>query len=547
MKERKNRFIMRGLKLLIMCIVLFLTGKAGANNVQIGTPSVFHDTLIFTVQWDNSWRVATGPSNWDAVWLFVKWQDCNNQRKWTHSNLAAGGVTAGPVAMTTLIPADKTGMFVYRAAAGQGNIGATTIKLKLLGVPTPNVNYEVFGIEMVYITPGSFDLGDASWSPDAWGDAFTNYNVVNETTVISAGLLGAGATHSAVPAAFPKGTGLGVGASAVYCMKYEITVQQYVDFLNELTYLQQYSRLMVAPNAAAGSLAYTRTANYGGIVISSPGTNNMIPAVLAADCNSGNYDNFDDCQTYAMNYLSWADLGAFLDWACLRPMSEIEFEKICRGTVPRVAGEYAWGDVNLNYITPASISNAGQNNEVSSLSSLGLCNYGNNTLGGGSLAGPYRVGMLAKTATVRNQAGTTYYGVADMSGNVFEQCVGIGAGANSAVVTNSAASYFTGLNGNGDLDANGNFDGALVSDWPSITAGSSMGIGIRGGCWYNRNTADHAGIAADAYSLRVSDRIFMYNSGGGVTPYAGIGYNVHSSGLDQRLSTNGGRGVRKAN
>ncbi|MDP4265938.1 MAG: hypothetical protein Q8880_00710 [Bacteroidota bacterium] len=564
MKESKNRFIMSSFKLLIISIVMFFAFGAKANNVQIGTPTVTNDVITFTVQWDNSWRVATGPSNWDAVWLFVKWQDCNNQRKWTHADLVAAGcsVVSGAVTMTSTVTSDNKGMFLYRQGTGQGNIPSTTVNLKLntAGIPGwvaggTNMNFEVFGIEMVYITPGSYDLGDASEYADGWCDAFNNYTVTNETTAIAAGMLGANATHAAIPATFPKGTGLGVGANPIYCMKYEITVQQYVDFLNELTYLQQSSRLMVSPNSAAGSWAYTRTNaggyNYGGIVISSPGTNNMIPAVLAADCNSGNYDNFDDCQTYAMNYLSWADLGAFLDWACLRPMSELEFEKICRGSVPRVAGEYAWGDVNINYITPASLSNSGQSNEVSSLSSLGLCNYGYSTVG--SLGGPMRVGMLAKATTVRNQAGTTYYGVADMSGNVAEQCVGVGAGANGAVVHNSATTYFTGKEGDGNVDANGNFDGALVADWPTIVAGTDMGIGIRGGHFYCRTDANYTtanGVTSSIYALRVSDRIFMYNSGGGVNPWCNNGwggYGTYSSGLDQRLFTNGGRGVRKAN
>jgi formylglycine-generating enzyme required for sulfatase activity len=43
-----------------------------------------------------------------------------------------------------------------------------------------------------------------------------------------------------------------------------------------------------------------------------------------------------------MNILSWFDVAAYLDWAALRPMTELEFEKVCRGPENRIAGEYAW-------------------------------------------------------------------------------------------------------------------------------------------------------------------------------------------------------------
>ena len=58
-----------------------------SNNVQIGVPSLpSTTTLQFTVQWDNSWRIASGPNNWDALWIFVKYQDCANNL-WKHVDL----------------------------------------------------------------------------------------------------------------------------------------------------------------------------------------------------------------------------------------------------------------------------------------------------------------------------------------------------------------------------------------------------------------------------------------------------------------------------
>jgi hypothetical protein len=41
-------------------------------------------------------------------------------------------------------------------------------------------------------------------------------------------------------------------------------------------------------------------------------------------------------------------MAAFADWSGLRPMSELEYEKACRGyNTPAVPNEYAWGNAKL--------------------------------------------------------------------------------------------------------------------------------------------------------------------------------------------------------
>ncbi len=48
-----------------------LTGQdvsAGVNN-----PANF-TFAEFDINWSNSWRVGTGPNNWDAAWVFVKYR-----------------------------------------------------------------------------------------------------------------------------------------------------------------------------------------------------------------------------------------------------------------------------------------------------------------------------------------------------------------------------------------------------------------------------------------------------------------------------------------
>jgi len=61
----------------IFILIIISLFASYANNLQIGAVTKIDATqLQFTIQWDNSGCVAAGPTNWDAVWLFVKYQDC---------------------------------------------------------------------------------------------------------------------------------------------------------------------------------------------------------------------------------------------------------------------------------------------------------------------------------------------------------------------------------------------------------------------------------------------------------------------------------------
>ena len=123
-------------------------------------------------------------------------------------------------------------------------------------------------------------------------------------------------------------------------MKYEISQLQYVEFLNSLTFPQQQSRILSDPTSAAGTYVTFGAYQFrNGIVIETPGNNGAIPAVFGCDATNGVVNNVNDGQSVAMSNLSWADLAAYLDWSALRPMTELEFEKVCRGTMPRVAGD----------------------------------------------------------------------------------------------------------------------------------------------------------------------------------------------------------------
>jgi formylglycine-generating enzyme required for sulfatase activity len=206
------------------------------------------------------------------------------------------------------------------------------------------------------------------------------------------------------------------------------------------------------------------------------------PITFYCDFNeNGTGNEAADGEWIACNFLSWMDGCAYMDWAGLRPMTELEFEKACRGDQMPVLDEYAWGTKEVrsgDYIS----SNGGQSSEgISS----GFDLVGGNALYSStynSINGPVRVGIFAANAsnTGRVTSGASYYGIMELSGNLRERAVTIG---------NVAGRSFTGLHGNGTLFRDGS---ANVGFWPGINGNSNTS---------NANTAfSTAGVTNSAGS-----------------------------------------------
>jgi formylglycine-generating enzyme required for sulfatase activity len=258
---------------------------------------------------------------------------------------------------------------------------------------------------------------------------------------------------------FPK------GHKAFYCMKTEISQQQYVNFLNILTRTQQAAR--TATSLGAGTTSVTNRyvmsntstiSNRNGIRCdASIHTSN--PLTFYCDFNgNGTGGEASDGLGIACNFLSWADGAAYMDWAGLRPMTELEFEKAARGFRGNAISEYAWGSNSA--IAAATLSNSGANNETVST--------GNAIYGSSAIGGPLRTGAFAKSGTGRVAAGGSLYGILDLSGNLEERAVNIGS---------TAGRSYTGVHGNGALSVAGEAD---ASNWPASTG---AGAGFRGGAW----------------------------------------------------------------
>jgi len=324
---------------------------------------------------------------------------------------------------------------------------------------------KVFAIEMVYVPQGAFYVGSGgtelgSLTNGSWTGGATIPLLIsseNELTIAqTAGNLWGTSTSpdntiggaGTLAAAFPK------GYDAFYCMKYEMSQQQYVDFLNTITSTQASNRY------SSGSTGYRYGISVSGGVYST-----TTPYV-------------------ACNWLSWMDGAAYTDWAGLRPMTELEFEKACRGTATPVAGEYAWG--NTAATKANNITNGGANNETT------------NTPNANAVylfpSGPMRTGVFATGSTTRVQAGGTYYGIMEMTGNLWERPVTVG---------NAEGRVFTGVHGDGLLSADGH---ATETAWPGLSSGEvtdATGSGLRGGSF----TDNYMNISnRELGSLEWSDR-----------------------------------------
>ncbi|HLP82289.1 MAG TPA: SUMF1/EgtB/PvdO family nonheme iron enzyme [Nitrosomonas sp.] len=501
----------------VLCIFagfLMAFTLASANNITVTNVSITgqntgsHYSLIkFDISWENSWRTSTGSSNWDAAWVFVKYRLNGGDGIWRQAWLDNSGnvpATGSTIAIGLLSPASAynattnpgLGAFIFRNADGTGTNTFANTQLKwnygANGVADgASIDIQVFAIEMVYVPQGSFFVGSSgtetgSFTDGSWVAGATIPLSISSENALTIGtaagnLWGTSSAGSStigsagtLDAAFPK------GFNAFYCMKYEITQQQYVDFLNNLEQVQATARKYNIP-------ATPQRYDISGGAVGSYVTGNPYVAI---------------------NWLSWADLTAYLDWSGLRPMTELEFEKACRGTLPPIANEYAWGTTDLaNSVQTLGTPGAATEIIATNYSvTLGNATYkASNT----SILGPLRVGIFAGTPgnTGRVTAGASYYGIMELSGNVLERSVSVG---------NATGRAFTGTHGDGAISGAGDAD---VATWPGTNA---IGACFRGGSY---------GATLTNTQMRISDRQFG---------------TLTEASRDTFADGRGGRGVRSA-
>lgn len=587
-----------------MILVLSTLTPAAANNIAVssavltgqntsgGANNVANYCLVrFNLSWDNSWRSSSGPSNWDAAYVFVKYRVGSSDytltgasssgttitvsstsdlragmvvekvsgtgslvdgtvitainsattftvnqapssalssasiyvyRQWYHAYLNNSGHSAGTGTAASVQSAlvdegtafnsttnPAVGAFIYRSSTGSGTFSVSNAQLRwnygANGILDNDiVDIKVFAIEMVYVPQASFYLGDGNTSLPrgrfSKADSTTVPFLVTSENAITLGGTTAGnlgnnntsgqgnlddfnnTTTKTLPAAFPK------GYNAFYCMKYPITGFQLSEFINTLNRMQQNNLFTSIP--AIGSTGYPGGALFISGGSTSPQNRNTLcyigPALsygrVTIGCN-GDVDNTlnestDGLGVPVSDLISGIKLLAFQDWAGLRPISEMEFEKMCRGTVYPVQQEYAWG-------TSSGTSNSSITNSYARNETPNTGNYSNSHI---------RVGSFATTNNVsRVNAGASYYGVMNLhDNNDYFHAIHVGI---------SAARSFTGtLHGNGTLTSNGYAD---ISTWPGYTGGAN-----------STSNATWGSKAIHAATQYVSDRTYAGSTSG---------------------------------
>jgi formylglycine-generating enzyme required for sulfatase activity len=358
---------------------------------------------------------------------------------------------------------------------------------------------------MVYVLTGQFQAGDgngatsSSYAINGNGVEYSGpltitnaFETAPQTFYVNQWPLVANVqTITAVPAAFPK------GYYGFYIMKYEISEDQYAQFLNNIGY-----------TSAAAAARYAN----GNYTVNRNQLNGTTPPFVA---------NRPD---RAMNWLSWEDVASYLAWACLRPMTELEYEKAARGIAAPGLNDYAWGSGSLAPAVASSYTFSGAAIENGTeTTTAGNCIWGNvapTFSNGDGGQGPSRCGIFATAASTRVTAGASYWGVMDLTGNVREPVVCLaGDAVGNPTTGNTTANLFTRTWGNGSLTANGGSDQG-VATWPAWNYAAVANVtnleGHKGGAWNNA-----------AAQLYVSERWYCYNAP-----------------VITRQNYNGGRGVR---
>jgi formylglycine-generating enzyme required for sulfatase activity len=437
---------MRNLSI-ISILFFMLCLQIKASDVQI-TNAVFQDknfgkpdatiTATLTVSWKNAWR---NKKNYDTVWLFFKLKKENETRSQRHGILKKDSFRLihnylnNNVNPAFWMPEDAVGVMIFPDKEFRGDVSwriqADLDVPKIKNLANEGLTYTyAHAVEMVFIPQGAFYAGDPSNKNSA---AFYEYGTNNHFRVTSENAITVGTQNGnlfydnqnqpdykgdakgVIPAEFPK------GFEAFYLMKYELTQGLYTDFLNSI------SAYWTTNRANFGGKFYTK--QRGSIYLEDSvykTTSRHRPA----------------------SFLSFEDSAAWTDWAGLRPMTELEFEKASRGTNKPVAKDFPWG----------TDSNAK------------LSRYFNDN---GDFV--WQTPLDEKDLNDNNLElfGASFYWVMDLNKGLWERCVTVG---------NERGRQFKGSHGDGVL-LDGYFGVASNEDWANGVDGKG-GISYRGGGFY---------------------------------------------------------------
>ena len=495
-------------------------------------------TFKFDLTQDNSWRNTISH---DAAWIFMKYST-DAGKTWHHASMFGAGVNpagySAPMNYELAVSQDGKGFFFRRKGFSSGSVDAKDIKfvwnygqdgLSTDVAAAANTLTRLYGIEMVYIPEGSFFAGDGASSSEfrfKQGSSddkpwyVTSENAITTTNTPSGGFYyqSSGAPgESASGEGFLLSNSFPKGYRAMYLMKYELTEGEWVAFFNTLSPSMKVNRdITSSVDGGKGSSAVVMRNT-----ISWDASNPILPAVTTRPAR-------------AMSFVSWPDAAAYADWAALRPMTELEYEKAARGVdVAAVADEFAWGTTLHNDAQAGEILPSGGTQDETGEETIldGASNLNSNALGwtsgdgrsGGPAEGqkgPLRVGIFAQNGTSRTISGAGHYGNLDLSGNLAEPAVTIGR---------PQGRQFLGTHGDGELSSISGYEGNATNvDWPGINQDArrgvtgTVGIGYRGGDYASGNS-QYFQISSRSFAAKDPDSLGLHRR---YDPSAGVVYGA---------------------
>jgi len=464
-------------------------------------------TAVIDLSWENAWK---NEINFDGVYVFLKYrpaaEDGFRSMRLAGDGGRFSGATSVPegfslgesnVRVGAYAPETRLGFFVFPdEACSHQSVSVSGIRVPVTADKAEQI--EVFAIEMVYIPEGGFKMGDPQ-GPIRMGGSCINgfytwpdkpmYAIASEDAIPFGpedGMLfcdmdsenGRNIEQFTIPAEYPKGYG------AMWYMKHALTMGQWVHFLNCLTRKQQNRQVWSDVSGDKVPHFYVMTDS------DHPLDRNEV------FCQPGGHGTTEPITFYTSvphriaNGLNWFSAASFACFAGLRPVSELEYIKACRGPLEPQEHEFAWGSSDIgrawNFM---GIPNTAYDIPVPvRAGALANSNYGSHTAmlhgvpkpftgdapdwGGTASETTFENAPLCEGYSERVCRGASYYGVMEMSGNHWEYLV-------SATMKESLV--FRRDYGTGELTEDGEYD---IPSWPDPKTGA--GFSQKGGNYMSK-------------------------------------------------------------
>jgi hypothetical protein len=499
--------------LLVLCLtqIPFLVKSNNLRITNVGFANINPTTqtvnVKFTISWENSWRDSI---NWDAAWVFARYKHPVTGFWWPIKFNPGSGVNGTGTNATVQVVADSMGSFVYRNQISNGVFADTNITMTWKygkdGLSNlSNIEIRLMAMEMVYIPEGPFQLAfnqdnifkyatylrnasnrDSTTYPIGgfqrvrilssnyiiptidtsiislelitWRENYNNnkyfgFSVPNDTIIIK-GNLGIDSNKDGIIDNLNYPTGY----SSFYIMKYELSEQQYADFLNTIVSTQSLGIGIAGKNITF---------------------------------NNGVYNSFTPNR--ACNFATSNRIFAYGDWAGMRPMTFMEFEKSFRGPISEfldidyqfkelenVSSSFFASENGTENIYPEAVFAPGINGD-----SVFLIRWTGFTISG-SNNNFLRSGIKATNTSNRKISNASYYGVFDLTSNVAEPYMP------------PTKLQFTKINGDGNINSNGLTN---ISSWNNLGAYYSV-YGINGNSSLNDNLSSDPNYSSHTRGFR---------------------------------------------